>query len=390
MKTSTIVLASVAIFASVLGALQADRFLAHRADQQPVNLMASTESIRPVEYDAASGPPDFRAAAKRVTGSIVSVDRYERVSRGFFDDEGVVSETGTGSGVIVANNGTIVTNNHVVTDRAGNVAEQVKVRLADKRTFKARVLGTDPRSDLAVIKIDAPNLTPVEIGTSSNLEVGQWVLAVGNPLGFDNTVSVGVVSSLKRDLPVGTGGLVNAIQTDAAINPGNSGGALCDANGRLIGINSAIASSTGQSVGIGFAIPVDRVKSVVADITKLGYARYAGLGVQYNPRLDNALSDPEMRGELGRLTSAESVPSNGIIVLGASGSAASAGIGQYDVIQAIGDQSIDSTFALNKALVLHKPGDKVKVKYWSKGQSKTTTVTLQEVRSGAVSQPQPR
>ena len=144
------------------------------------------------------------------------------------------------------------------------------------------------------------------------------MLAVGNPLGFSNTVSVGVVSSLKRDLPVGEAGLVNAIQTDAAINPGNSGGALCDAQGRLIGINSAIASGNGGSVGLGFSIPIDRVKQVVQDIKNFGYAKYAGLGVALFPY---DLANPGVRQELAQRTNAENVPEKGIIIQSAPGSA---------------------------------------------------------------------
>jgi serine protease Do len=251
------------------------------------------------------------------------------------------------------------------------------------------VLGRDPRSDLAVLKINATGLRPVEIGDSNSLEVGQWVLAVGNPLGFDNTVSVGVVSSLKRSLPIGGGVLLDAVQTDAAINPGNSGGALTDAQGRLVGINSAIASSTGQSVGIGFAIPVNRVKEVVADIVKLGYARYAGLGIRYNPNWDSKfLSDPQVRAELAEITGAENVPSKGIIVkspyrgdasVEPGGPADKAGIKEWDVIVEIGGEPVTDVITLNKVLTPHKPGETVDVKFWSRGKTKTSRVTLQEL-----------
>jgi S1-C subfamily serine protease len=230
-----------------------------------------------------------------------------------------------------------------------------------------------------VLKIDAPNLQPIEVGQSKDVEVGQWVLAVGNPLGFDNTVSVGVVSSLKRNLPVGQGGIVDALQTDAAINPGNSGGALCDAAGRLIGINSAIASGTGQSVGIGFAIPVDRVKTIVDQIVTVGHARYAGLGVRYNERLDGVLGDPNAREQLAQEMGTSNLPTNGIIVLQTGGAAAKAGIGKYDIILAIDGEKIDGTFDMNRILVPKKPGDVVSVKFWSNGETKTVRVKLQEL-----------
>jgi S1-C subfamily serine protease len=250
MKRFNIVPIVLATFVGVFGALQADKYIDRTRALRTLETGTNSSLFKPISYtgEAVQGAPfDFRAAAKKIHGSVVSVDRFEQ-GRTWFDDRVVEAQTGTGSGVIVSDTGLIVTNNHVVED-----AQRVRVRLADGRSVDAKVLGTDPRSDLAVLKVEKASVSPIEMGTSKDVEVGQWVLAVGNPLGFDHTVSVGVVSSLKRNLPVGRMGLVDAIQTDAAINPGNSGGALCDAQGRLIGINSAIASSTGQSVGIGFA-----------------------------------------------------------------------------------------------------------------------------------------
>jgi S1-C subfamily serine protease len=378
MKTITILGIGAAIFAGVLGALQIDHYLERKNDRPELDFETrTTGNLRAASLESTipAAAFDFRAAAKKVNPSVVAVDRLSRVRRGFFDQEGVVAETGQGSGVIIDKSGIIVTNNHVVES-----AEQVKVRLSDNRTINAKVLGTDPRSDLAVLKIDAPNLVPVELGNREDLEVGEWVIAVGNPLGFSNTLSVGVISSLKRNLPVGQQGLVDAIQTDAAINPGNSGGALCDAQGRLIGVNSAIATPNQGSVGIGFAIPIDRVKRVVADIVKLGYARYAGLGIGYDPRLDGAMGDPQLQSEVAQLTNTQKVPNSGILVTEASGSAQKAGIQKYDVILAIDEQKVDGTFDLNKALIPHKPGDTVTVKYWSRGETKTAKIALQEIR----------
>jgi len=324
--------------------------------------------------DAAT-PFDFRASAKKVTPSVVSVDQFRQMRRGFMDEDGTVErEVGQGSGVILSTDGIIVTNNHVVEG-----ADRVSVHLSDGRTLDAKVLGTDPRSDLAVIRVQAKDLTPIETGDSAAVEVGQWVLAVGNPLGFANTVSVGVVSSLKRDLPVGEQGLVNAIQTDAAINPGNSGGALCDAQGRLIGINSAIASGTGQSVGIGFSIPVDRVKTVVQDIVKYGYARYAGLGVAFD-RQEGILAYPEARQQLTQLSGGANPPAKGLVVIEAPGAAGKAGIAKWDVITSVGGQAVNGMFDINKVLMGKKPGEAIKVGFWSKGENKTVSVTLQELQ----------
>jgi S1-C subfamily serine protease len=371
----------LAVFAGVLGALQVNKWIDQR--NAPVGLLEPISmSAQPVAFEpsagagAEAGRVDFRAAAKRVNPSVVSVDKFNRYSRGFFDDSIVEAETGTGSGVIVSTDGIIVTNNHVVQG-----AERVRVRLSDGRSVDAKVLGTDPTSDLAVLKISAKNLQPIEIGDSRTVEVGQWVMAVGNPLGFDNTVSVGVVSSLKRSLPVTRdNGLVDAIQTDAAINPGNSGGALCDANGRLIGINSAIASSTGQSVGIGFAIPTAQVKRVTDDIIKLGYVRYAGLGIQYSRRFDGALAYADFRRQVSEVTGGQNVPDSGILVRGVQQGAQAAGIQQNDILISIDGQPVESTFDLNRALVPKRPGDVVKVKFWSRGEVKTASVTLRESR----------
>jgi serine protease Do len=375
MKTSTLVLAGIAVFAGVFGALQADHYFTsgHSSTSSPVAFREGG-TLSPITYSGeAANPFDFRSAAKKITPSVVSVDQFRRMSQGFMDNAQVEREVGQGSGVILSNDGIIVTNNHVVEG-----ASRVSVHLSDGRTLDAKVLGTDPRSDLAVIRVEAKNLTPIEMGESGSAEVGEWVLAVGNPLGFANTVSVGVVSSLKRDLPVGDQGLVNAIQTDAAINPGNSGGALCDAQGKLIGINSAIASGTGQSVGIGFSIPVDRVKVVVQDIVKYGYARYAGLGIARYP--DGILADPDARQELATRTGGANVPDKGVLIRQSTGPADKAGIHALDVLLEIDHQSVGSMFDLNKVLMAKKPGDEVTVKYWSKGDVKTTQVALEELQ----------
>ena len=375
MKTSTLVLAGVAVFAGVFGALQADHYLENRQQSSVPAILGATSTATPIAYSTdQSSPFDFRAASKKVTPSVVSVDQYRRMSQGFMDDQTVEREVGQGSGVILSSDGLIVTNNHVVEG-----ASRVAVHTSDGRTLDTKVLGTDPRSDLAVLRVSAKNLTPIETGESGQVEVGEWVLAVGNPLGFANTVSVGVVSSLKRDLPVGEQGLVNAIQTDAAINPGNSGGALCDAQGRLIGINSAIASGTGQSVGIGFSIPIDRVKTVVQDIVKYGYVRYPGLGLAFDRR-EGILAYPEARDQLSQLAGADNPPTKGLLVVEAPGAAGKAGIGKWDVVTTIDGQPVSGMFDINKVLLSKKPGDVVSVQYWSHGQTKTAKVSLQELQ----------
>jgi serine protease Do len=388
MKKATYILAGVgltaAVFAGVFGALEMTNYLDRQRTAHFLSAgTAGGAPLRTVNADETLAVGfDFKAASQRVMPSVVSIDKMNRT--GFYDEE-AVSQTGTGSGVILTSNGIIVTNNHVVQG-----FDEVKVRTPDQRTHNARVLGTDPRSDLAVLKIDASGLTPIQFGDSAKIEVGEWVLAVGNPLGFDNTVSVGVVSSLKRSLPVGGGFLLDAIQTDAAINPGNSGGALADAQGRLIGINTAIASPAGPgSVGIGFAIPINRVRQIVDDIVKLGYARYAGLGIRYNPNIGQILADPQVRRELARLTNGGNVPEYGIIVkspyrqvpsVEPGGAADTAGIQEWDIIMEIDGQRVTDGLTLNQVLIPKRPGDVVTIRYWSRGNVKSAKVKLQELR----------
>ncbi len=286
--------------------------------------------------------------------------------------------------MIVSKDGIIVTNNHVVegtVNRQGKtVYPNVQVRLFDGKKVKAKVLGGDPRSDIAVLKVEADNLKPIEIGSSASLQVGEWVMAVGNPLGFENTVSVGVVSSTKRNLPVGEQGLVEGIQTDAAINPGNSGGALCNAQGQLIGINSAIASGTGESVGIGFAIPIDRARKIVNDIVKYGQPRYAGIGISYDPRLAGQLSNPYARDYVAKIVSRTDFPETGLLISTVTGPSESGGLKAGDFLLEIDGTAIETPFDMNKVILPKKAGDKVKVKYWSAGATKETTITLAELK----------
>ena len=380
MKTSAVITIALAAFVCVLGAREASRWLDHRPQASqltvPHELLAQNVDFQPV----TGGPADFRAAAKKVLPSVVSIDRYESVQRWGLEDP-TVEETASGSGVILSHDGTIVTNNHVVEG-----ATEVRVRMPDHRTLIAEVIGTDRTSDLAVLKVKADNLTPVEMGDSDKLEVGQWVLAVGNPLGYDGTVSAGVVSSKSRSLGTQASVLVNAIQTDAPINPGNSGGALTDADGRLVGINSAISSNTGTNIGIGFAIPVNRVKRVAREIIETGHAHNAYVGLFLSPRFDGFLATQSGRQQLGEAVNASNVPSGGVLVpqggritpVVAGSPAANAGIQSLDVILDIDGKPINDRLDYFEALDGKRPGDKIVIKFWSRGSTKTATVTLTE------------
>jgi Do/DeqQ family serine protease len=247
---------------------------------------------------------------------------------------------GLGSGVIVSPNGYILTNNHVVES-----ADEIEVVLNDSRKARAKVIGTDPDTDLAVLKIDLERLPVIVLGNSDTLQVGDQVLAIGNPFGVGQTVTGGIVSALGRN-QLGINTFENFIQTDAAINPGNSGGALVDTNGNLLGINSAIYSRSGGSMGIGFAIPVSTAKLVMEGIVKDGQVTRGWIGVE-----PNDLS-PELAETFGVKAQA------GVIITGVlqNGPAAQAGIRPGDVIVNVADEAVGNVSELLSRVAALKPG----------------------------------
>lgn len=369
-------LAFVVVFTAVSLALRWDKYnemsrlgQIWSAPEVPAKL---TSGQVPVSGDSLA---DFRSAAKKAMPSVVSIDTARQVEDMW--QGSVTVPQGQGSGVIISPDGYIVSNAHVV----GN-ATLIRVELADERSFQAKVVGVDPRSDLALLKVDANGLQAIELGDSDTVEIGQWVMALGNPLGFENTLSVGVISALGRELPTGdTTTLINAIQTDAAINPGNSGGALCDAQGRLIGINTAIASQTGNSVGLGFSIPVARVREVVNGIRTKGYVPYAGLGINFaSAELD--LRNPNVRAVLIRRFGMDpNLPKEGVLVADATPSspAGRAGIGEGSVILAINGKTVSDAREYSRVMLERKPGEKVRVKFWAGGREKEAEITLIDV-----------
>ncbi len=279
-------------------------------------------------------------------------------------------EEGIGSGVIITSDGYILTNNHVVKDAAKKGG--ISVMMTDKRVFDAHVVGTDPTTDLAVIKIEASNLPVAALGNSDELAVGQIVLAVGNPLGLQSTVTEGIVSSLGRPLEIsedkdaGHYGISNFIQTDAAINPGNSGGGLFNIKGEVIGINSAIASTTGMFAGYGFAIPINMAKGVATDLIKTGKVNRGYIGVQI------ANVDQTMAEALG-LDRPRGVRVDQV-VKGGAGEAA--GIKQNDVILSVDGHETDASNQLQGLIGMHHAGDKVTLRIWRDGKEMDKTVTL--------------
>ena len=297
-------------------------------------------------------PGSFRLAAQTASKAVVSINvshdnkhhpRLPEPWPGFFNgDPDGESEgaSGMGSGVIVSANGYVLTNNHVVEG-----ANQIEVILNDHRRTRAKVIGTDPDSDLAVLKIELDRLPVMVLGDSDNVQVGDQVLAIGNPFGVGQTVTAGIVSALGRN-QLGINTFENFIQTDAAINPGNSGGALVDAGGKLLGINTAIYSRSGGSLGIGFAIPVATAKQVLEAIVKDGQVTRGWIGVE-----PNDLS-PELRETFGVEAS------SGIIITGVlqGGPAAKAGVVPGDVIVAIAGKPVEDVTQLLAQVAVLKPG----------------------------------
>ena len=268
-----------------------------------------------------------------------------------------------GSGVIVSSDGYIVTNNHVVQD-----ADTILVTLNDKRTYTAQLIGNDPTTDLAVIKIKSNNLVFLTYGNSDELKVGEWVLAVGNPYNLTSTVTAGIVSAKARDINIlgGNNTIESFIQTDAPVNPGNSGGALVNTRGDLVGVNAAIASNTGSFTGYSFAIPVNIVRKVVDDLMKYGVIQRAYIGIRMQ-ELNSKLA--ESKG----IDNLQGVYVNSVVPKSA---ADDAGIKQGDIITNLGGINVNSTTQLMEVVGEHRPGDKIDVILNREGKPLTFSLVL--------------
>lgn len=274
----------------------------------------------------------------------------------------------TGSGVIISQDGYIVTNNHVVDE-----ADKIEITLNDKRSYTADVIGKDPATDLALLKIKEEDLPFISYGNSDDVKVGEWVLAVGNPFNLNSTVTAGIISAkgrniniLENDASKGQFPIESFLQTDAAVNPGNSGGALVNARGELIGINSAIASNTGSYTGYSFAIPVNITRKVVADLLEFGEVQRAFIG----------LSIEDLDGKLAKEKSITEI--KGVYVKGVvkGGSADESGIKEGDVIRKIGETLVNNVPELQEQISRYRPGNKVNVTLKRNNQEKILTVIL--------------
>jgi Do/DeqQ family serine protease len=324
------------------------------------------------------GPVDLTYAAEQTVHAVVHVKVRSTVANNdesdnpffqFFNDNNIRQRprkvTGFGSGVIISPDGYIVTNNHVI-----DGADSIQVTLNNNKAYTATVVGRDPDSDIALIKIKAENLPVVKFGDSDNLKLGEWVLAVGNPFNLTSTVTAGIVSAKGRSLDLDGGyKLESFIQTDAALNMGNSGGALVDAKGELVGITSAIISPTGTYSGNSFAIPVNIVKKVVGDLKQYGRAQRPIMGI----KIREITSDLASKEKLDNVT--------GVYVesVNQGGAAEEAGIKAKDVIVKIDNTNIGSPSDLQETVAEHHPGDKINVTYFRDGKEASATVKLKNV-----------
>src|SRR5450830_1381974 len=340
-QTVTVVLAAY----FVVGTLKPDWLLSRPASFSTVALMEA-----PASGSGVVPAGSFRLAAQKSSAAVVSINTSKAARndprsqdpwfRFFFGEQGNEPQMGLGSGVIVSASGYILTNNHVVES-----ADEIEVVLNDSRRARAKVIGTDPETDLAVLKIELDRLPAIVLGNSDALQVGDQVLAIGNPFGVGQTVTSGIISALGRN-QLGINTFENFIQTDAAINPGNSGGALVDNSGNLLGINTAIYSRSGGSMGIGFAIPVATAKLVLEGIVKDGQVARGWIGVE-----PNDLS-PELAETFG-VKAKEGVIITGVLQ---DGPAARSGIKPGDVITQVAGKPVSNVADLLSSVAALKPG----------------------------------
>jgi len=333
----------------------------------------------------AASLPDFTELYERQGPAVVSIDVTQTVRRNprmpelseddpfyeFFRRFGQIPRRGperdfesqsTGSGFILSGDGYIVTNAHVVDD-----ATEVLVRLTDRREFKAKVIGADKRSDIALLKIEARDLPKVTIGDPDKLKVGEWVVAIGKPFGLENTMTAGIVSAKGRDLPQEN--LVPFIQTDVAINPGNSGGPLFNLRGEVVGINSLIFSRTGGYMGLAFAVPIDIAMNTVKQLQEKGRVTRGRIGVQIQEVTKEAAEAFGLKSAMGALVNS----------VERDGPAAKAGVESGDIIIKVDNRDVRSSNDLPRIITAVRPGTSVKLTVWRKGTTKEVAVTVAEM-----------
>ncbi len=345
-------------------------------NQKTSAVFAEQYAARYASLSESGSRPDFVEVADLVTPTVVHIittiegGQQQQDPFDFFGFQPPnMPRHGAGSGVIISQDGYIVTNNHVI-----DGASKIKVILNDKREYDAELLGHDPNTDLALLRIDEKNLPFAMVGNSDEVKVGQWVLAVGNPFNLTSTVTAGIVSAKGRNLnllrdprkPESQYSIESFIQTDAAVNPGNSGGALVSSEGKLIGINTAIASNTGQYAGYAFAVPSNLMKKIVDDLLKYGVVQRGFLGVSIQD-VNAALADKEGLKEVRGVFVAKVNPNS---------AALDAGIRDKDVIVKIGDVAVNSSSELQEQVGKRNPGDKLLITVIRDNKEKQFEVTL--------------
>ncbi len=386
--------------ATAVGGIQ---YLNHNSDSTDQSYFTKASNVSFAGMNSSAVGDDFVKAAKTTVPAVVTIKNYQSRSTSraseqdmfdfFFGDpfggRGQQRQkqqvpdnmpSGMGSGVIVSPDGYIISNNHVV---AG--ANKLEVVLSNKKSYIATLVGTDPNTDISLLKIEEKGLPFLNFANSDNIEVGQWVLAVGNPLGLNSTVTAGIVSAKGRGIGIlssqgkAANPIESFIQTDAAINPGNSGGALVNTNGDLIGINSAIQSTTGYYQGYGFAVPSNLARKIIEDIKKFGIVQRGFLGITSldlsNDRLVSAYNEEKKTNYKA---------GSGVLVtgFGENSGAEDAGLKTGDIITQIDTVPITDFADLSVAIGSKRPGDKVTVTYTRNGKPSTTTVTLRDQKGG--------
>lgn len=356
-------------------------------------LYTEASQVEPVLTNASFSPGKmFVDVVKKVRPAVVTIYTTKNVKIsnnpwhqffrefGFRDDsrgrEQEFQQNGLGSGIIVNTDGYILTNHHVIKD-----VDELRVKLIDGRETDAEIVGSDPNTEVALIKIDLDDLVSVELGNSENVEIGEWVIAIGSPLELTSTVTAGIVSALSRDIPIiqqqnqTRYGIDNYIQTDAAINPGNSGGALVNMNGEVIGINTAIATPTGNYIGYGFAIPINIAKNVMDDFIEYGEVRRGYLGVA----IDNMDAIKAKGVGLDK-------PRGVMIISVMEGKAADkAGIEAGDVILKVEGLEVNRVNELQTKVASYDPGKEIEVVIWRDGKEKTIDVVLESIEGAVAS-----
>ncbi|MGC1515532.1 MAG: Do family serine endopeptidase [Maribacter sp.] len=359
---------------------------------QVVETVPGKNILYTADNDGNIKPLDFTETSKKVLDAVVHIKSTQTGSsfhsqgskempdpfKEFFGDmfkgnphEGMQSQprVGTGSGVIINDKGYIVTNNHVIDN-----ADEVEVTLYNNESYKAKVIGTDPTTDLALLQIKAENLKTMSLVNSDDVEVGEWVLAVGNPMGLNSTVTAGIVSAKARSIQINTDkfAVESFIQTDAAINPGNSGGALVNLDGNLVGINTAIASRTGTYTGYGFAVPSNIVTKVVEDLLKYGNVQRGMLGVSIRT----------MDSNLAKEKNVDFTKGVWVEQVGEGSGAALGGVEAGDIIVSVNGKETNSSPRLQEIIAGKRPGDKVMLRINRNGKDKELEVELHNSEGG--------